>query len=221
MFAHHFFYTYLDGMAVDSYLWSMHGFTMSEQLFASIIGNSIAYVACVVLSAGIGIVFIQVLWSKLRRGGFSVEQIDALVVCKGEPFALSALSTWHYAFWLATIALMSTSMALISIVAPGSLQIESLEFSFPAACTVQTVSLETSNIGTYYTITGNSSSSFIFEGSFSRGPRRGLRDLQPESSLVVHRCNSPIPAQPRPHASTSSSSMRLLRAARRSIRAII
>jgi len=178
MFAHHFFYAYLNGKPVDSHLWSIHGFTMRKQSFASIVGNSIAYVARTVLSTGIGIVFIQVLWSKLRRGGFSVEQIDALVVCKGGPFAPSALPTWHYAFWLAIIAAMSTLMALISIVAPGSLQIESLEFSFPTACTVQTVSLETSNIGSYCNITaGNSSFGIKFEGAPARLTRLATQVL--------------------------------------------
>lgn len=151
MLSHHFFYKYLDGQAVDSYLFAIHGFAVSNQSVSSIVGNTIAYIARTVLSAGIGIVFIQVLWSKLRREQFSVNQIDALVACKGEPFAPSALPTWRYAFWLAAIAAMATLMAFISIIAPGSLRIESSEYSFSTPCPVRTVSLQTSNIAAYST----------------------------------------------------------------------
>ncbi len=94
MLAHHSLHMYLDGKPVDSNLFSIHGFSLNDQSVSSILGNAIAYVARTVLSAGIGIVFIQVLWSKLRREQFTVKQMDALVACKGEPFALSALPTW-------------------------------------------------------------------------------------------------------------------------------
>ncbi len=67
MLSHHFFYKYLDSQSIDSSLFAVHGFTLSDQSVSSIIGNTIAYVARTVLSAGIGVVFVQVLWSKLRR----------------------------------------------------------------------------------------------------------------------------------------------------------
>ncbi len=108
MLSHHLFYSYLNGRPVAT-----HWLALSDQSVASILGNGIAYVARTVLSAGIGIVFIQVLWSKLRGQQFTLKQIDALVACKGQLFALSALPTWHYAFWLAAIAAMATLMAFI------------------------------------------------------------------------------------------------------------
>ncbi len=168
MLAHHFFYMYLDGKPVDSNLFSIHGFSLNDQSVSSILGNAIAYVARTVLSAGIGIVFIQVLWSKLRREQFTVKQIDALVACKGEPFALSALPTWHYAFWLAAIAAMATLMALISIIVPGSLRVESSEFSFPVQCTVRTISLKNANIGSYAASANSSDKGLVFKGAQAR-----------------------------------------------------
>lgn len=168
MLAHHFLYTYLDGKPVDSYLFSIHGFSLSDQSVSSLLGNAIAYVARTVLSSGIGIVFIQVLWSKLRRKQFSVEHIDALVACKGEPFTLSALPTWHYAFWLAAIAAMATLMAFISIIAPGSLSVVSSNFSFPVQCTVRTISLENANIGSYAARTNSSDKGLVFAGAQAR-----------------------------------------------------
>jgi len=168
MLAHHFLYTYLDGEPVDSYLFSIHGFSLSDQSVSSLLGNAIAYVARTVLSSGIGIVFIQVLWSKLRRKQFSVEHIDALVACKGEPFTLSALPTWHYAFWLAAIAAMATLMAFISIIAPGSLSVVSSNFSFPVQCTVRTISLENANIGSYAARTNSSDKGLVFAGAQAR-----------------------------------------------------
>ncbi|KLO12647.1 hypothetical protein SCHPADRAFT_941022 [Schizopora paradoxa] len=170
MLSHHFFYKFLDGQAVDSDLFSAHGVTISNQSVSSILGNAIAYVARTVLSAGIGIVFIQVLWSKLRKEQFSINQIDALVACKGEPFAPSALPTWRYAFWLAAIAAMATLMAFISIIAPGSLRIESSEYSFSTPCPVRTVSLQTSNIAAYSTNATDGGLAFI-------GAQAGLMGL--------------------------------------------
>ncbi len=73
-----------------------------------------------------------------------MKQIAALMASKSQSFAPSALPTWHYALFLATIASMSSLMAFITIIAPGSLRIESSKTSSP--CTVPTVSLNTSDI---------------------------------------------------------------------------
>ncbi|KLO12663.1 hypothetical protein SCHPADRAFT_890628 [Schizopora paradoxa] len=171
MLAHHFFYNSLDGKAVDSQLFIVRGFSLSDQSVSSILGNAVAYAARTVLSAGIGVVFIQVLWSKLRREQFSVKQIDSLVAAsKGSPFTVSSIPTWRYAFWLAAIAAMATLMSLISIIAPGSLRVESFEFSTPRDCSVRTVSLNTANIVSY-TAGSNASSSnsdMVFNGAQAR-----------------------------------------------------
>lgn len=164
MLAHHFFYAHLDGKAVDSPLFEFRGFGFWDQSVSSVLGNAIAYAARTVLSAGTGIVFIQVLWSKLRREQYSVKQLDALVACKGDPLALSALPAWHCAFWLAVIAAMASLMAVISIITPGSLRVESSQYSFPQECSIRTVSLGTSNIAS--TVANvNSSDGVMFLGA--------------------------------------------------------
>ncbi|KLO06512.1 hypothetical protein SCHPADRAFT_687916 [Schizopora paradoxa] len=160
---HHFLYRFLDRQPVDNILFSIHGFPITSQSVSNIAGNTIAYITRAVLSAGIGVVFIQILWLKLRKGQFSVRQIDALVACRGEPFAPSALPSWSHAFGLATVAAMATLMAFISIIAPGSLRIESSEFSFSKPCPVRTVSLPTSNIAAYDT--NSSDGGLLFMGA--------------------------------------------------------
>ncbi len=50
---------------------------------------------------------------------------------RGAVRALRAPHLVLYAFWLAAIAAMATLMAFISIIAPGSLRVESSEFSSP------------------------------------------------------------------------------------------
>ncbi len=59
-------------------------------------------------------------------------------------------------------------MAFISIIAPGSLRVESSEFSFPAPCTVRTVSLENANIGSYAASANTSGKGLVFAGAQAR-----------------------------------------------------
>ncbi len=156
MLSHHFFYKYLDSQSIDSSLFAVHGFTLSDQSVSRAYRQHHRIRCAHRPVGGIGVVFVQVLWSKLRREQFSVKQIDSLVACKGQPFTLAALPTWHYAFWLAAIAATASLMSLISIVAPGSLRIQSSDYSFSSSCTVSTIALENSNIGSY-AVTRNSS----------------------------------------------------------------
>ncbi|KLO12669.1 hypothetical protein SCHPADRAFT_890632 [Schizopora paradoxa] len=163
MVIHHCFFTYLNRRPVDSLLFNMRGVNLPEQSIVSILGNTIAYAARAVLSTATGIAFIQLLWSKLRRRRYAVADIDALVACKDAPFALKAFPAWHCAFLLAITASTASLMSFISILAPGTLRIESSETS--SDCTVPTVSLATSSIA-LLSISPNES--LVFDGSQSQ-----------------------------------------------------
>ncbi len=145
MLLHHFGNKHLDKKPVNSSVFVAFGRHLSDQTIAEVLGNGIAYLARTVLSAGIGVVFVQVLWSHLRRQ-FTFREVDAMVACRSSSFTLSALSTWDSASSLAAIATSASLMSLITIVAPGSLRVGTSAFAFPSACTAPTVSLSTANI---------------------------------------------------------------------------
>ncbi|KLO12660.1 hypothetical protein SCHPADRAFT_405663 [Schizopora paradoxa] len=163
LLAHHFLYVHLDGKPIDAQVFAVSGLSLRNQSVSSILGNAIAYAARTVLSAVIGVAFIQVLWLKLRRSQFSVKELDAVVACKGDPLAFSALPAWYTAFWLAVIALLAALMSVISIVTPGALRVESFQFAFPDECSINTVSLTNSNLASV--VTNSSENSTIFLGA--------------------------------------------------------
>ncbi|KLO19451.1 hypothetical protein SCHPADRAFT_62447 [Schizopora paradoxa] len=146
MVLHHFVNTHLDTKPVNYSVFVAFGKHVSDQTISEILGNGIAYLARTVLSAGIGVVFVQALWSQLRRKKFTLREVDAMVACRGSSFSPSAFSTWDTASSLAAIAASASLMSLITIIAPGALRVNMAEFSFSAPCTVPTVSLSTSNI---------------------------------------------------------------------------
>jgi hypothetical protein len=111
------------------------------------LGNLIAYSARVALAAVIGNVFVQLLWSHLRRQSCSIKQINGLVACSQSPFSPSSIPAWlPSTFVLAFVAVLATLMAAISIFAPGALTVMSSDTALSEPCTVSAPNLGNGNL---------------------------------------------------------------------------
>ncbi|KLO14341.1 hypothetical protein SCHPADRAFT_319801 [Schizopora paradoxa] len=136
---HHLFYSYLNNKPITT----GSGNVLREQAVANAIGNALAYLVNSLFSAAIAEAFVQQFWAHLRtlKGGVPIRKIDAIVDCKDGIATPSALKAWYYAFWLFVIATLATSMAVISVVVPGSLKVASENFHASQSCAVNTVNL--------------------------------------------------------------------------------
>lgn len=142
MVTHHCFYAHLDNRVVQD------GFHLDGQELTRAMGNLIANCARVVLTAAIGIAFVQVLWLHLRRCQYSVSDINAFMACNGSPFTPSSILTWvSPAFFLAIIALCSTLMTAVTIFSPGAIIIPSPTMTRNLSCTVLNINIANGQYG--------------------------------------------------------------------------
>ncbi|KLO19450.1 hypothetical protein SCHPADRAFT_935253 [Schizopora paradoxa] len=188
MLLHHLWNRYLDGKAVNSTPHIVFGKHLTDQTLSEVVGSGIAYVVGTSLATGIGVGFVQVLWANLRRGHYTLREVDAMVSCKGGMLNPSSFVTWKCAFSLAALGTSASLMSLVTIITPGSLRVVPSDFAFPAPCSVPTVSLSKANISTIFLQPSGQNSS-IFREEMGLG---GL-NLQRFAEQVFLR-GSPLPS---------------------------
>jgi hypothetical protein len=137
--AHHFFFRFLSGRAVNSIF--IHRRVVDTQQWVSTFANALATIVATSFAYAISMVFVQQFWSGLREKPFSIRDITKLVASQNQ--ALSGLSALSSPKWrLAFIAILSTiGMKSLSIFAPGALSVVQANFVIPQPCNISTVDL--------------------------------------------------------------------------------
>ena len=130
--AHHFFFRFLSGRAVNSIF--THGRVVDTQQWVSTFANALATVVATSFAYAISMVFVQQFWSGLQEKPFSIRDITKLVASQNQALSgLSALSSPKRR--LAFTAILSTiGMKSLSIFAPGSLSVVQENFAIPQPC---------------------------------------------------------------------------------------
>ncbi|KLO14351.1 hypothetical protein SCHPADRAFT_319946 [Schizopora paradoxa] len=157
MVVHDRFYTFLDGRPVaDStqspFVSILHA-SLSDQSIANAIGNLIANVSRALFGGAIGVAFVQVFWSHIRRKGLKIGQMDTAMICKEHPFDPTTWRAVVDTFWLALMAFLAALMAIVTIVTPGSLSVASIPVN--NSCTVPVANLSDASLSGYTTLVGN------------------------------------------------------------------
>ncbi len=154
MVVHDRFYTFLAGRPVadstQSPFVSVFHASLSNQTIANAVGNLIANVSRAVFGGAIGVAFVQIFWSRMRRKGLTIGQMDAAMICKEHPFDPTTWSAIFNTFWLALMAFLGALMAIITIVTPGSLSVASIPVN--GDCTVPVANLSDASLSGYSTI---------------------------------------------------------------------
>lgn len=140
MVCHHFFCTYFNGKQVISDMFFDWRIPVSRQVLIGAAGNTIAAAGSFSLSAAIGIAAVQVLWSSLGQRSHSIRQIRAILECRTQPFTPISWPAWSTSRSLTLLAIFSSSMTLITIIAPSSLR-TAPSLSSPVPCTIKRVDL--------------------------------------------------------------------------------
>jgi hypothetical protein len=92
---HHFYYNFLDGRPV---------YSQGQQEWLFRIGNGIAFLVKTVLSAAIGIAYLQILWQKLQSNSTTIQGIDSLFGVIYNVFAFTTSELWRATPILAVVA---------------------------------------------------------------------------------------------------------------------
>ncbi len=159
MLLHHEYYHYLDWKAPSTtpLRHSSASSWLKNQSIVSDIGIAIAYAGQTLFAAAIMVALVQLFWHTLRCRGRTVTQIDALMKVQASPISPSTVLAGKTSFGVLLVALLATSMSVISIFAPGSIKV-SFDRSLSKECTVMTLrnltTLTTSNESDYKTPIG-------------------------------------------------------------------
>ncbi|KAH7370231.1 hypothetical protein BKA65DRAFT_589617 [Rhexocercosporidium sp. MPI-PUGE-AT-0058] len=110
-FAHHFFYSFLDGRVAENQAWMLRA------------GTALAYLGKLLFGLSIGSAFTQRLWKSLRSKVFSLGAIDSLFDLKNNPIQLFKFELLASAKFAVLLALSIWALPLLPIIAPGSISI--------------------------------------------------------------------------------------------------
>jgi len=108
------------------------------------------------LSAVVGMAFIQIFWKRMRSRVHTIAEIDSAMNCAAHPFSPSARKSWTSMFWLSAIPALGFANMQIVLFASGSIQAE--QALVADNCTVFTVDLSNSSLVGTGAVTTNSSS---------------------------------------------------------------
>ncbi|THG94117.1 hypothetical protein EW026_g7291 [Hermanssonia centrifuga] len=129
MLIHHFFYAFLNHRLANgntfSHVRNAFHSTISDQSFVNAIANATATVGKICLAGAIGIAFTQVFWWRMRKTGYTLDQIDTVTSFKENPVDPTTWSAWYYSTLLALVAICSSLMEAVTIATPGSLTVAS------------------------------------------------------------------------------------------------
>ncbi|QPC71977.1 hypothetical protein HYE68_002729 [Fusarium pseudograminearum] len=112
---HHLFYDYLNGRIVQS---------QNQQEWFLRIGTAMAFLVRALLSAAIGIAYVQILWRMLRSKSVTINGIDSLFGVSHNAWDLATLELWTAAPALTIVALIAWALPLIAVITPATLSIE-------------------------------------------------------------------------------------------------
>ncbi len=115
------------------------------QKAANIVGNVFAYSANFLLSAAIGLVFMQVFWMRMRSKEHTIAEIDAAMSSRTSPFGLGSLRAWRSMFLLTLIPALGVANVQIILLASGSMRVAFA--TTPSECRMLTVNLTNANLG--------------------------------------------------------------------------
>jgi hypothetical protein len=114
-FGHHLFYDYLNNRIVQS---------QDQQEWFLRIGTGMAFLARALLSAAIGIAYVQILWRTLRSKSVTINGIDSLFGVSHNAWDLTTLELWTAAPALTIVAVIAWVLPLIAVITPATLSIE-------------------------------------------------------------------------------------------------
>ncbi|CEI63337.1 hypothetical protein FVEN_g132 [Fusarium venenatum] len=112
---HHLFYEHLNDRIVQS---------QNQQEWFLRIGTGIAFLVGALLSAAIGIAYIQILWRTLRSKSVTINGIDSLFGVSHNAWDLTTLELWTAAPALTIVAVIAWALPLIAVITPATLSIE-------------------------------------------------------------------------------------------------
>ncbi|EYB28031.1 hypothetical protein FG05_35257 [Fusarium graminearum] len=112
---HHLFYDYLNSRIVQS---------QNQQEWFLRIGTGMAFLVRTLLSAAIGIAYVQILWRTLRSKSVTINGINSLFGVSHNAWDLTTLELWTAAPALTVVALIAWALPLIAVVTPATLSIE-------------------------------------------------------------------------------------------------
>ncbi|CAF3623873.1 hypothetical protein SNK05_007562 [Fusarium graminearum] len=112
---HHLFYDYLNDRIVQS---------QNQQEWFLRIGTGMAFLVRTLLSAAIGIAYVQILWRTLRSKSVTINGINSLFGVSHNAWDLTTLELWTAAPALTIVALIAWALPLIAVITPATLSIE-------------------------------------------------------------------------------------------------
>ncbi|KLO09283.1 hypothetical protein SCHPADRAFT_943779 [Schizopora paradoxa] len=127
------------------------------QLLVHSIGTIFAYATKLLLSAVIGLVFVQVLWRRMRRETHTIAEIDAAFSSKTSPFGIASLKAWRSMFLLAFIPALGVVNMQIIVFSTGSISVQ-LGSKTSRSCDLQTVDLDQGDLG----VVGNDGGNIVY-----------------------------------------------------------
>jgi hypothetical protein len=95
---HHLFYDYLNNRIVQS---------QNQQEWFLRIGTGMAFLVRTLLSASIGIAYVQILWRTLRSKSVTIHGIDSLFGVSHNPWDFTTLELWTAAPALTIVAVIA------------------------------------------------------------------------------------------------------------------
>ncbi|EKJ71664.1 hypothetical protein FPSE_08110 [Fusarium pseudograminearum CS3096] len=112
---HHLFYDYLNDRIVQS---------QNQQEWFLRIGTGMAFLVRTLLSAAIGIAYVQIIWKTLKFKSVTVNGINSLFDALHNAWNLTTLELWTAAPTLTAVALVAWALPLIAVITPATLSIE-------------------------------------------------------------------------------------------------
>ncbi|KLO09783.1 hypothetical protein SCHPADRAFT_549813 [Schizopora paradoxa] len=118
------------------------------------VGTIFAYTTKLLLSAVIGMVFVQVFWMRMRRETHTIAEIDAAFSSKNSPFGIASLKAWRSMFLLAFIPALGAVNMQIVVFSTGSISVQPGNMTSPS-CYLWTVNISQGDLGVVVNNGGN------------------------------------------------------------------
>lgn len=109
------------------------------QRTSAIVGNLLATIASMMLTAVLGMAFMQIFWKRMRARVHTIAEINSAMSCNDHPFGIGSLKSWKSMFWLSAIPALGIANTQIILFASGSIHADSTPFL--DSCDVLTVNL--------------------------------------------------------------------------------
>lgn len=149
MVGHLAFCLHLDGTQVPTTT-ALHFF--SVQALISSASNAFASFGSLFLTMAIQVAFVQRFWVTLSAKCHSIKTIDNIVEHSSSPLSPLSYAAWKAAAGLMIIPLLSSTMALVGIFAPGSLRASLTSFGYNTSCFIPVFNTASGEI---WTVEGN------------------------------------------------------------------